>query len=90
MKNIGIKVEAIPCHWPTFLKQTDIHEVQLGGIAWVFKNFGNGYSKYLDIDTKMRQSIWDMGKLPTTAAITAPEGWIIQHEKQTGNPASLN
>ncbi len=34
MKDIGIKVEAVPGDWPTFLKRIGNHEVQLGGIAW--------------------------------------------------------
>ena len=34
MKDLGIKVEAVPGDWPTFLQRIDKHEVQLGGIAW--------------------------------------------------------
>ena len=35
MSRIGIKVDAVPGEWHTFLKRIDNREVQIGAIAWV-------------------------------------------------------
>ncbi|OQX28524.1 MAG: hypothetical protein B0D92_08405 [Spirochaeta sp. LUC14_002_19_P3] len=34
MKKIGIKIEAVPGDWPTFLNRIDSGEVEIGGLAW--------------------------------------------------------